>query len=59
MMKLIIAIAIIAAAFWAYTNLDFNKMANDSKSSVENAKIIHTVQDTRASLNEDAENAGN
>lgn len=59
MMKFIITIAIIAAAFWAYTNLDFNKMANDSKSSVENAKIIQTVSDRRASMNEDAENAGN
>jgi hypothetical protein len=49
MIRLLIIIALAYAAFWCYNNVNFSKIADDTKSSIQNEKTIKAVRNERDS----------
>jgi len=47
MIRLIIIAIIAFAAFWCYNNINFSKIANDTKTSIQNEKTIKAVRNER------------
>lgn len=47
MIRLIIIAIIAFAAFWCFNNLNFNKIADDAMSSIQNEKTIKAVRNER------------
>lgn len=47
MMRLIIIAILAYAAFWCYNNIDFSRIADNTKSSIQNEKTIKAVRNER------------
>lgn len=47
MVRLIIIAIIAYAAFWCYNNIDFSRIADNTKTSIQNEKTIKAVRNER------------
>lgn len=47
MIRLLIIIALAYAAFWCYNNVNFSKIADTTKTSIQNEKTIKAVRNER------------
>ena len=59
MIRFLAIIALIYGLFWCYNNNIFNFSKDSAINSMKNAKIIKTVNDGRAQVNDDVENVNN
>ena len=59
MIKFLLLLTLAFGVFWCYNNLDFGAIANSVANGVKNEKTIKAVNQGRAQMAKDNENAMN